>query len=845
MVPDRPTLEGLEEKWSERWETDGIYRFPHDAPSERVYSIDTPPPTVSGSLHVGHVFSYTHTDLMARFLRMSGRAVFYPMGWDDNGLPTERRVQNYYGVRCVPSVPYDPEFKPPTSVDGPPMDISRRNFVELCFRLTQEDEKVFERMWRMLGLSVDWQLTYTTIGESARRVAQREFIGLVRGGLAYSSEAPTLWDIDFQSAVAQAELEDRDTAGQAYKLRFEREDGKEDVVVETTRPELLPACVGVLVNPEDERYRGLVGQRLLTPLFKAPVAVGQHHLVDREKGTGVVMVCTFGDLTDVTWWRELGLGLRPVIGRDGRMLAGRWGEPGWESLDPNRANEVQSRISGLRIANAREKIAEQLIDSGAVVGEPVKLRRPVKYFEKGDRPVEIVTSRQWFIRTMEYRDRFISRAREIEWHPPFMKARLEDWIHKLFGDWCISRQRYFGVPFPVWYPISADGVINTSTPILADENALPMDPASETPPGYTAEQRDQPGGFAADPDIMDTWATSSLTPQLAGGKFDAPELFAKVFPYDLRPQAHDIIRTWLFSTLVRAEFAEEQAPWKNAAISGWVLDPDRKKMSKSKGNVVTPVGWLEEYGSDAVRYWAARGRPGVDTAFDPQQMRIGRRLAVKLLNASKFALLDLPEPGLVGHALDRALVRHVAEVVSESTRAFEAYDYTRALERIEPAFWRFCDDYIELVKHRRYADAESPGARSASTALRAALDVFLRLFAPFLPFVTEEVWSWWRDGSVHASAWPTPEEVLSPLGTTSGDEMLDGLLDVAGDVIGAVRKLKTDAKMSMRAEVQTLVVRDSEARIVLLRLAADDVRSACNINVLNTVVDEMFAVDFE
>jgi valyl-tRNA synthetase len=842
-VPERPSLDGLEEKWDAQWERDGVYRFPHDAPREQVYSIDTPPPTVSGSLHVGHVFSYTHTDLMARFFRMRGRAVFYPMGWDDNGLPTERRVQNYYGVRCVPSVPYDPDFEVPAHppADGPPQEISRRNFVDLCFRLTQEDEVVFEDMWRRLGLSVDWSHTYTTIGEQSQRASQSDFLSLVRRGIAYTSEAPTLWDVDFQSAVAQAELEDRETPGVAYRIRFEGEDGGEPVVIETTRPELLPACVAVLVHPDDDRYRDLVGARLLTPLFKAPVPVLSHPLVEREKGTGVVMTCTFGDVTDVTWWRELSLPMRAVVSRDGRLLPVEWGTPGWESADPDAANAVYAELSGKRVAGARQAIDGILKDKGDVlVGEPQKLKRPVKYFEKGDRPIEIVTSRQWFVNVTDHREALAARGHEIEWHPPYLRARLIDWIDGLLGDWAISRQRFFGVPFPVWYPIGQAGNVDREAPIFPDEESLPVDPQSDTPPGYTADQRDQPGGFTGDADVMDTWATSSLSPQIAGRKLEDPELFDRLFPFDLRPQAHDIIRTWLFSTLVRSHFTEDAAPWRNAAISGWVLDPDRKKMSKSKGNVVTPIDWLNEYGADGVRYWAARGRPGVDTAFEPQQMKIGRRLAVKLLNASKFVLSDLPEPGAITHPLDQAMMRRVADVVADATRQFENYDYTRALERTEHAFWWFCDYYVELIKERRYGDPTGEGARSASAALRTALDTFLRLFAPFLPFTTEEVWSWWREGSVHTAAWPSADEVLALIDDGAGDEQV---LDVAGAVLGAVRKLKSEAKLSMAAEVPSVTVRDTAQRLALLTLVDADVRSAGRVAELVATEADEFSVE--
>jgi valyl-tRNA synthetase len=865
-VPERPTLEGLEQKWSAVWEREGAYRFDRQAPRERVYAIDTPPPTVSGSLHVGHVFSYTHTDTIARYQRMRGMEVFYPMGWDDNGLPTERRVQNHFGVRCDPLVPYDPDFQPPAEPsEKEPVAVSRPNFVELCLRLTETDEQAFEDLWRRLGLSVDWSMTYTTIGELAQRISQRSFLGLLERGEAYQLEAPTLWDVDFQTAVAQAELEDRERPGAMHRVRFTGADGEGDALIETTRPELIAACVAVLAHPDDERQRGLVGKEMLTPLFGTRVPVLTHPLVDPEKGTGLVMVCTFGDLTDVIWWRELGLPVRSVLGPDGRLLEVPWGAPGWESVDVESARARYGELQGRTINQARRRSVELLEESGDLLGEPEAVTRAVKFFEKGERPVEIITSRQWFIRTMEHREELIARGRELSWHPPYMRARFEDWVQGLSGDWNISRQRFFGVPFPLWYPLDESGAVVYERPILAREEQLPVDPSTDVPDGYEAEQRGRPGGFIGEPDVMDTWATSSLTPQIAGQSGEdtlqgtGESLFEKVFPMDVRPQAHDIIRTWLFSTILRSHLDHDALPWRNAAISGWVLDPDRKKMSKSRGNVVTPMHLLEEYGADAVRYWAARGRPGTDTAFDPKQMKDGRRLAVKLLNASKFALADLPPAGdAVTHPLDRAMLARLATVVGEATQSFEEYDYARALERAERFFWWYCDYYVELVKGRRY-DAAPQAAASVSRALRLSLSVFLRLFAPFLPFVSEEVWSWWQEGSVHRAPWPDAAELVAEAGVLqggygAGEEEAPGAgvaaseemaLAVTADVLREVRKAKSQAGAPMRAPVSRVVVRDSGERLRALELGSGDLLQAGAIERLEPVEDGEFAVEVE
>jgi valyl-tRNA synthetase len=872
-VPDRPTLDGLEAKWGEVWEREGTYRFDRSVPQERIFAIDTPPPTVSGSLHVGHVFSFTHTDTVARYQRMRGMEVFYPMGWDDNGLPTERRVQNYYGVRCDPSVPYDPDFVPPVeegqgSDPKEPISVSRPNFVQLCLRLTQTDEQTFERLWRTLGLSVDWSMTYTTIGQAARRLSQRSFLGLLDRGQAYQLEAPTLWDVDFQTAVAQAELEDRERPGAMHRVRFGLASGDvggdsgasgggdanggagaPEALIETTRPELIPACVALLAHPEDERFRGLVGGEALTPLFGTRVPILAHPLVEPDKGTGLVMVCTFGDLTDVTWWRELGLAVRAVLGADGRLLDVPWGAPGWESEDPERARGSYGELAGRTVNQARRRIVELLSESGDLIGEPQPVSRAVKFFEKGERPVEIVTSRQWFIRTLEHREELIERGRELRWHPPYMRARYEDWVDGLTGDWCISRQRFFGVPFPIWYPLDERGVVQHDQPIAPAIERLPVDPSEDVPDGYEASQRGQPGGFVGDPDVMDTWATSSLTPQLAGGAGEEAELFAKVFPMDVRPQAHDIIRTWLFATILRSHLDEDALPWRNAAISGWVLDPDRKKMSKSKGNVLTPMHLLEEHGADAARYWAASGRPGTDTAFDIQQMKVGRRLAVKLLNASKFALADLPAPGpALTHPLDRAVIGRIAGVVREATASFEEYDYARALQRTEELFWWFCDYYLELVKGRRYDAAGDPGGvASVSRALGLSMSAFQRLFAPFLPFVAEEVWSWWQPGSIHRAPWPDAEELLAELGADGagerGEEEL--ALAVAAEVLREVRKAKSQAQRPMRAPVRAVRVHDSPARLRALRLGLEDLLAAGVIERLEPVAGAELAVEVE
>nr|WP_189646076.1 valine--tRNA ligase [Nonomuraea spiralis] len=807
-MPEKPALDGLEQVWVARWQEQGTYRFDRSRPREQVYSIDTPPPTVSGSLHVGHVFSFTHTDIMARYQRMIGKSVFYPIGWDDNGLPTERRVQNVYGVRCDPSLPYDPDFVPPDKPGKREISVSRRNFVELCHQLTAIDEKAFEEVWRRVGLSVDWDLLYTTISDESRAVSQRAFLRNLGRGEAYLAEAPTLWDVTYRTAVAQAELEDREWPGAFHRISFYGERGP--VWIETTRPELIPACVALVAHPDDERYKPLFGTSALTPLFGVEVPILAHHLAEPDKGSGIAMICTFGDITDVTWWRELHLPTRPVIGWDGRMLP----EPP-DGVEP----EPYKELAGKTVHSARERIVELLRESGDLDGDPRPVQRAVKFYERGDKPLEIVTTRQWYIRNggrdQALRARLLERGSELRWHPPHMRVRYDNWVEGLTSDWLISRQRFFGVPFPVWYPLDESGHPVHDAPILPAEDSLPIDPSSDVPPGYTEEQRGVPGGFMADPDVMDTWATSSLTPQIAGRWETDDDLYRRVSPYDLRPQAHEIIRTWLFSTVVRSHLESGELPWSDVAISGWILDPDRKKMSKSKGNVVTPLDLLEQHGSDAVRYWAANGRYGVDTTFDVGQLKIGRRLAIKILNASKFVLGLAGSEGEVTEPVDLSMLAALSDMAREATQAYESYDHTRALEAVERFFWSFCDDYLELVKARAYESG--PAAASAHAALRQALDTLLRLFAPVLPFVTEEVWSWWREGSVHRAAWPATER-------GAGDP---AVLAVASEVLRQVRKAKSEAKLSMRAEVSRLTVSGPEAGLV--RQAQDDLCAAGNV----------------
>ncbi|MDQ3941118.1 MAG: valine--tRNA ligase [Actinomycetota bacterium] len=816
----------IEERWRTFWESNGTYRYDPNRGRDETFVVDTPPPTVSGSLHVGHVFSYTHTDLITRYRRMQGMNIFYPMGWDDNGLPTERRVQNVYNVRCDPTLHYDPDLALEFGREGETLAVSRRNFIELCDAVVKEDEQQFRQLWQRLGLSIDWNETYATIDERSRYVSQLSFLNLLEKGEAELREAPTMWDVDFQSAVAQAEVEDREREGDFVRIRFDVEGG-EGFVIATTRPELLPACIAVTAHPDDKRYSHLIGKEAITPLFRAPVPIVGDEAADPEKGTGILMICTFGDAQDVEWWRELGVPAREVIARDGRIRSAPWGQEHWMSRDPDDAQLHHDKLVGLSINQARKTVMEMLREVGAIDGEPERIRRPVKFFEKGDRPLEFVVSRQWFIPVMNKKKELIEQGRKIAWHPDMFRKRYEDWVEGLNQDWCISRQRYFGVPIPVWYAVSQDGSVDYDRKLVPRKEDLPVDPSAEAPPGFDESARGRPGGFVGDPDVFDTWATSALTPLIPSGWPDDRERHAALYPNDLRPNAHDIIRTWDFVTITRAYLEDGTIPWRNVAISGWILDPDRKKMSKSKGNVVVPTAMLDEFGSDAVRYWSASARLGVDTAFDPKVFREGKRLVTKIRNASRLIFGYEGQPAEPTHPLDRALIGRLRKLVEEVTAHWEDWNHAAALAATEAWFWSdFADNYLELSKSRAYA-----GDGSALGTLLQSLLVVLRLFAPVLPFVTEEVWNSQSDEpiSIHTSKWPSPDEL--PAGND------DGSFDLATAVLGHIRRAKSEAKVSIKFPVERLEIRGNDLRLHLLSKVLDDVLTTGNVREHESIVD--------
>lgn len=857
-----------EKHWDLKWQELGIYRWNPEVRREETFVVDTPPPTVSGSLHIGHVFSYTHTDVIVRQARMAGKNIFYPMGWDDNGLPTERRVQNYFHVRCDPSKAYEKNLQLEQASAKQRKErarlVSRENFIELCQQVTHEDEKVFMELFKRVGLSVDWSQVYSTIDPHCRKTAQYSFIDLYKKGSIYQSDAPSMWDVDFQTAVAQAEVEDRPQTGAFHHIEFAVESSDKTFSIATTRPELLPACIGVTAHPEDTRYKDLFGKNAITPLFGVPVRIFPSELADPEKGTGILMVCSFGDATDVQWWREQTLPLRQIIERNGCLKSVRFGEPDWPSLDADKANRFYQELAGKNTKQAKLKIVELLrsADSEARSGlgpalkqEPVAVQQNVKFYEKGDRPLEFVSTRQWFVRLLDEKNRLIDFGKQISWHPEHMRSRFQNWTENLAIDWCISRQRYFGVPFPLWYKIDSSGQILYDQVLIADEASLPVDPLIHCPKGFDESQRNKPDGFSAAEDVFDTWFTSSLTPQISSHWIQDQKRHSKLFPADLRPQGHDIIRTWAFYTIAKAMLHEDQVPWKHIALSGWILDPDRKKMSKSKGNVVTPLHLLDDYGSDAVRYWAASARLGADTAFDERVLKIGRRLSTKIYNASKFVLSQTDSSAATGSGhflsqvteeLDLAFLAEMKKLLEKVEESFSQMNYAQALQDIERFFWTcFTDSYIELVKARCKDSPHFSSAQRASAlnCLRGSLQIILRLFAPFMPYVTEEIWSWSyandEQSSIHTQKWPRASELNQIANTPLNYEILRS-------AFSAILKYKSENSLPVGAEItEKIQLLGSSKDLDSLRGVQNDlIQSAKALNLHFETSDEVESGSF-
>jgi len=786
-LPKKYKAQDIEKKWQQIWKEKDIYAWKNDLPKEQTFVIDTPPPTVSGLLHMGHVFSYCQADFVARYQRMSGKDVFYPMGFDDNGLPTERLVEK---VTKKKAGVYEHEN-------------GKGSFVKKCREVVEEAEQEFEELFNSVALSVDWKQKYQSISPESQKISQASFVDLFNKSLVEKKSSPVFWDISDRTALSQADLEDKEKDGAMHYIDFDVEGSNEKIQIMTTRPELLGACVAVMVNPDDEKYKKFYGKNIITPVFKAKVKIIPDDLVQVDKGTGAVMCCTFGDETDIAWWRKHNLELKIVIGRDGK-------------------------IEDLPLKQYRKKVIEDLESAGVLKNvEPIK--HAVKCAERSGCPIEILVADQWFIKLLDKKDELKRIANEANWYPAFMKVRIDQWIDGLAWDWCISRQRFFGVSFPVWYSKRAgeEGKI-----LVADIDQLPCDPEVDLPKGYGRDE------VEFEKDIMDTWATSSISPQLSSKGISSDVCFdkqrhEKLFPADLRPQAHEIIRTWAFYTIAKSMLHEGKAPWKNLMISGWCLASDKTKMSKSKGNVVTPVTLIEEKGSDIVRYWASTSHLGSDTAYSEDVLKIGAKLVTKLFNASKFASMnfELLQDSTISasEASDKWILSRLEQVKKEATAEFEKFEYAKAREKIEEFFWRdFCDNYLEICKVRSYgltgqkyegqslSESEKEDIiqkqQSSIFTLKYCLNNLLKLFAPFVPHVCDEIYSTFfeeefeKTSSINARGnWPKYDEQLF-------DEDLIAKGEEALKVIFDVRKHKSDNNLSMKAEIDEIkITKDLEA----------------------------------
>ncbi len=760
------------------WLREGIYHFEREDERRPIYAIDTPPPTVSGYLHLGHMYSYSHTDFMARFWRMNGYNVFYPMGYDDNGLPTERLVERRMGITAP--------------------QVGRAAFIEKCLEVSEEAERDYQVLWQRLGLSVDWRYSYRSIDEHSRRTSQWSFLDLYKKGLAYRREAPTIWCPECRTAIAQAELNDLERASEFVTLAFTLENGA-TLPIATTRPELLPACVAVFVHPEDARYAGLLGSRVNVPLLGYDVPLLADPQAEPEKGTGAVMCCTFGDVTDVAWWYTHNLPLKIIIGRDGCMT------------------EAAGDFAGLSTREARQQIVAQLDERGLLLKrEPVA--QSVRVHERCDTPVEYLVAWQWFIRVLDFKPQLLEAGEKIEWQPAHMHARYREWVEKLGWDWCISRQRYFGVPFPLWYCRQCGEVM------LADETQLPLDPTTQAP-ARTCQCGSH--DFAPEEDVMDTWATSSMSPQIVGRWFAEPDLYERVFPFALRPQAHEIIRTWAFDTIVKSLHHFGKLPWSTIAISGWGLAAaGSEKMSKSKGGgPMSPLAMIERYSSDAVRYWAASSGFGKDSIISEEKIKNGSKLITKLWNVARFSERFLaeqrPEFSMVLTPTDRWLLARLASLIRRVSELMRGYEYAAAKSEIESFFWRdLADNYLEMCKERLYGEA-SPLREGAWYTLHYALFITLKLFAPFLPYVTDEIYRGLfaqSDGrrSIHLAPWPVAHPSWHK---EQAEEMGETLIEVAT----TARRYKSEHSLSLGTELACLRIttRDEELASVLAAARLD------------------------
>ncbi|MBS9530116.1 valine--tRNA ligase [Wolbachia endosymbiont of Rhagoletis cerasi] len=812
MLKEKYGFKEVEDKCNILWEGSKVYRW--NGEKDNTFTIDTPPPTISGKLHIGHIFSYCHTDFIARFQRMLGKDVFYPIGFDDNGLPTERLVEQTYKTRAK--------------------EVGREKFIEMCHEVIEKSKQEFKELFKSVGISYDWDLEYHTISKETVTLSQMSFIDLYNKGYAYRKMQPILWDPVDKTAIAQAEIEDKVFESSLNTIVFSTQEN-EQINIATTRPELLPACVAVFCHPEDARYTHLIGKTAIVPITKEKVPIIADDKVKIDKGTGLVMCCTFGDELDIYWQQKHNLPMKIIIDQDGRMDLD-------DVIPPHPGvmkvadTGIYDEINGLKVTAARKRMIEISSGKGLLI-ESTNISHSVKCAERSGAPLEILPTYQWFIKTLEQKAQVLDKVKECNWHPSNMRKRMEVWIEGLNWDWCISRQRYFGVPFPAWYSKrkGEEGKI-----ILAEVKDLPIDPLKDLPKGYSKEE------VIPDQDVMDTWATSSITPQLSAlavnSEFSLPNhRYDTIFPADLRSQGHEIIRTWAFYTILKAHYHANSLPWKNIMISGWCLADDKKKMSKSKGNIITPHVILETYGADVVRYWAANSRLGVDTVYSENIFKIGKRLVTKLWNASKFVSMFMEKHQTVSinsisETMDKWILSKLYKVIGRATNNLLQFEYCEALGAIEEFFWKdFCDNYLELAKKRAYGDkVNSETNLSAKQSLAYVLNIILRLFAPFLPYITEEIYHLlYSYNSVHnKSNWPSKEELIY-------DKYSEEMGDNCVRILNIIRKIKADNNVSVKHLIKKLVIKADLREDKLNQSAQDDLQAVCNAETIEWMQSEL------
>ncbi len=779
-----------EPRWQKYWEEHNIYAFDPDSKAE-VFSVDTPPPTVSGKMHIGHAFSYAQQDFIVRYQRMTSKNVFYPFGTDNNGVATERLIEKIRKIKAK--------------------DMHREEFVKICL---EELEKTLIPGYvcdmKRLGMSCDFKIFYTTIDKHCQRISQKSFIDLYKKGREYRKDAPAMWCPECQTGISQVECQDKELDSMFNDIVFKVKDkhGKDrDLVIATTRPELLPACVAVFYHPDDERYQELNGKKAKVPLFDLEVPIMPDDRADPEKGTGIVMCCTFGDQTDMEWQKAHNLPIRMALTEDGRMT------------------KLAEKYQGMKIKEARKEIINDLKNRELLINQK-PIRHAVNVHERCGTEVEFIKSKQWFVKYLDLKDDMYKWGEELTWYPPYMRVRYEHWVKGLQWDWLISRQRFFGIPFPVWYCARCDEII------LANEKDLPVDPMTHKPPVHKCPKCGY-NEFIPEKDVLDTWATSSLTPQISCELFIDKPIYKKLYPMTLRPQAHDIITFWLFNTVVKSRLHNNVNPWRDVVISGHAQDPHGKKMSKSKGNIVEPQFMIERFSADALRFWAAGSKLGDDLPFQEKDLVTGIKFTTKLWNASKFAFMHLQDfnssenPGIDDFEyMDRWMLSKLNRLIKGCTESFDNYEYARTKFEVDQFFWKtLCDNYLEIVKDRLYnPDVRGKEARfSGQYALYESLLVCLKLMAPIMPHITEEIYHVYfakKEGkkSIHISQWPKCNEKMI-------DDEAEKAGDAAIDIISAVRKFKSENQISLKIELQRLTIECTPELKGKIELMLDDIKA--------------------